>query len=59
VHAEIERKVMRLHRLVDGAEDNATAEDVVELRRMLYGLYAVLRLHNDQEAEGAFSLVPD
>ena len=33
-------------------------EDVVELRRLLYGLYAVLRLHNAQEEEGAFSLVP-
>ncbi|EWT05261.1 ATPase P, partial [Intrasporangium chromatireducens Q5-1] len=59
VHAEIERKVMRLHRLVDGVEGDATPEDVVELRRMLYGLYAVLRLHNDQEEEGAFSLVPE
>ena len=34
------------------------AEDVIELRRLLYGLYAVLRLHNAQEEEGAFSLVP-
>ena len=34
-------------------------EDVIELRRLLYGLYAVLRLHNAQEEEGAFSLVPD
>ena len=34
-------------------------EDVVELRRLLYGLYAVLRLHNAQEEEGAFSLVPN
>ncbi|MDN5796222.1 MAG: heavy metal translocating P-type ATPase [Intrasporangium sp.] len=59
VHAEIERKVMRLHRLVDGIEGEATAEDVVELRRLLYGLYAVLRLHNAQEEEGAFSLMPD
>ncbi len=59
VHAEIERQVMRLHRLVDGIEGEVTAEDVVELRRLLYGLYAVLRLHNAQEEEGAFSLVPD
>ena len=34
-------------------------EDVVELRRVLYGLYAVVRLHNAQEEEGAFALVPD
>ena len=25
---------------------------------MLYGLYAVLKLHNAQEDEGAFSLTP-
>ena len=34
-------------------------EDVIEFRRLLYGLYAVLRLHNAQEEEGAFSLVPN
>ena len=34
------------------------AEDVIELRRLLYGLYAILRLHNAQEEEDAFSLVP-
>ena len=34
-------------------------EDVIELRCLLYGLYAVLRLHNAQEEEGAFSLVPN
>ncbi|MGJ7440472.1 heavy metal translocating P-type ATPase [Aquipuribacter sp. MA13-6] len=34
------------------------AEDVVELRRLLYGLYAVLRLHEAQEEEEVFSLVP-
>ncbi len=28
------------------------------LRRLLYGLYGVLRLHNAQEEEGAFSLIP-
>jgi hypothetical protein len=31
----------------------------VELCRLLYGLYAVLRLHNAQEDEWAFSLLPD
>jgi len=35
----------------------ADAEDVVELRGLLYGLYAILRLHDAQEEEGAFSLV--
>jgi heavy metal translocating P-type ATPase len=59
VHAEIEHKVLRLHRLLEGVGDEPAAEDVVELRRMLYGLYAVLRLHNDQEEEAAFSLIPE
>ena len=57
-HAEIEHQVSRLDRLVSGLEDEVEPEDVVELRRVLYGLYAVLRLHNAQEEEIAFSLVP-
>lgn len=58
-HAEIEHQVARLRRLLGGLrDDGVTAEDVVELRRLLYGLYAVLRLHNAQEDEGAFSLAP-
>jgi hypothetical protein len=58
-HAEIEHQVRRLRRLLDElAGADADPEDVVELRRMLYGLYGVLRLHNAQEEEGAFSLVP-
>ena len=61
-HAEIEHQVARLHRLVAGIDDDAAdgdgvaPEDVVELRRLLYGLYAILRLHNAQEDEGAMSL---
>lgn len=59
-HAEIEHQVGRLRRLLDGLDPHsAEPEDVIELRRLLYGLYAVLRLHNAQEEEGAFSLVPD
>jgi hypothetical protein len=59
-HAEIEHQVSRLHRiLADLAGGVPEPEDVIELRRLLYGLYAVLRLHNAQEEEGAFSLVPD
>ncbi|MEO8555596.1 MAG: heavy metal translocating P-type ATPase [Actinomycetota bacterium] len=58
-HAEIEHQVSRLRRLLGGLElESVQQEDVVELRRLLYGLYAVLRLHNAQEEEGAFSLVP-
>ena len=37
----------------------AEPEDIVELRRMLYGLHAILVLHNAQEEEGVFSLLPD
>ena len=59
-HAEIEHQVTRLRRLLSGLDpDHTEPEDVVELRRLLYGLYAVLRLHNAQEEEEAFSLVPD
>ena len=54
-HAEIEQQVSRLGRLLEPPAD----EDTIELRRLLYGLYAVLRLHNAQEEEGAFSLVPN
>ena len=58
-HAEIEHQVGRLRRLLDQLdEESVQPEDVVELRRVLYGLYGVLRLHNAQEEEGAFSLVP-
>ncbi|MEP6559596.1 MAG: heavy metal translocating P-type ATPase [Nakamurella sp.] len=59
-HAEIEHQVSRLRRLLQALDEEPTQpEDVIELRRLLYGLYAVLRLHNAQEEEGAFSLVPD
>ena len=59
-HAEIEHQVSRLRRLLQSLDDEpAQPEDAIELRRLLYGLYAVLRLHNAQEEEGAFSLVPD
>jgi hypothetical protein len=48
-----------LRRLLDGIDPgHVTPEDVTELRRLLYGLYAVCRLHNSQEEEGAFALVP-
>lgn len=58
-HAEIEHQVSRLHRLLDAiGRDDVQPEDVIELRRLLYGLYAVLRLHNTLEEEDAFSLVP-
>jgi hypothetical protein len=57
-HAEIEHQVGRFGRLLDELDgQQADAEDIVELRGLLYGLYAILRLHDAQEEEGAFSLV--
>jgi hypothetical protein len=65
-HAEIEHQLGRLRRLLTDLDDEAAQpENVVELRRLLYGLYAVLPLHNaqeeeeEEEEEGAFSLVPN
>ncbi|MEI6620810.1 MAG: heavy metal translocating P-type ATPase, partial [Actinomycetes bacterium] len=57
-HTEIEHQVKRLHRIVDGiGDDQPCPEDIIELRRVLYGLYAVLRLHNSQEEDVAFSML--
>jgi heavy metal translocating P-type ATPase len=58
-HAEIEHQVERLRRTLDDLVPQAEADDITDVRRLLYGLYAILRLHNAQEEEGAFSLVPD
>ncbi len=59
-HAEIEHQVARLRHLLGDLDDvPAEPEDVVDLRRLLYGLYAILRLHNAQEEEEAFSLLPE
>jgi heavy metal translocating P-type ATPase len=58
-HAEIEHQTHRLRRLLaDLAGETVQPEDVTELRRLLYGLYGILRLHNALEEESAFSLVP-
>jgi hypothetical protein len=52
-HGEIARQIGRLDRAVDGVgRDGPDAEQVVELRRLLYGLYAILLLHFAQEDEG-------
>ncbi|MBC9821220.1 heavy metal translocating P-type ATPase [Terrabacter sp. MAHUQ-38] len=58
-HAEIVHQVGRLRRLVDDLGHDVDPEDIIELRRLLYGLYAICRLHNSQEEESAFALVPD
>ncbi len=56
-HAEIEHHVSALHRLLD--EPGADADTVTDVRRTLYGLYGVLRLHNALEEEGAFALIEE
>jgi hemerythrin HHE cation binding domain-containing protein len=59
-HAEIDLQVMRLHRVLAGFDGETTnAADLPALRQILYGLYGVLRLHNAQEEESLFSLLPD
>lgn len=57
-HAEIEQHVGQLRTVLTGAETLSPA-DVVELRRILYGLYAIVRLHNAQEDEQSSGLIPD
>jgi soluble P-type ATPase/iron-sulfur cluster repair protein YtfE (RIC family) len=57
-HIEIERLVAGLSRVVaDLPPDGASPADLRELRRLLYGLYAVLKLHFAQEEESFFSLL--
>jgi heavy metal translocating P-type ATPase len=57
-HVEIERLVDALGRLLDGLPPaGPTNEDRRELRRLLYGLHAILRLHFAQEEESFFSVL--
>jgi Hemerythrin HHE cation binding domain len=60
-HGEIADQIRRLGRAVDAvAPGGPDDEQVMELRRLLYGLYALLRLHFAQEDEGYLSLAePD
>jgi hypothetical protein len=51
-HLEIAHLIRRYRRLLDGLPSTGpTVEDVLDLRRTLYGLDAILRLHNAQEEE--------
>ena len=51
-HVEIAHLIRRIGALLP-ADPDATldADDLAELRRLLYGLHAILRLHNAQEEE--------
>lgn len=57
-HVEIGHLVRRVGRLLaELSQEQPLPEDVVELRRVLYGLHAVLLLHFAQEEEGLFPLL--
>ena len=59
-HAEIAYQIARLGRLIDeigtGTPDQA---DIADLRSLLYGLHAILKLHTVQEDETYLSLGDD
>ena len=56
-HTEIFRLIRLFDRLVrDLPEDGPTTDDRLDLRRVLYGLDAILRLHMAQEEELYVSL---
>ena len=59
-HAEIAHQIRRLGHLL---EDIGTAEpdevDIAELRGLLYGLHAILRLHTAQEDESYLSFAEE
>src|SRR5262249_2243170 len=59
-HLEITHQIRRLGQLLDDiGPDGADSEDLTELRRLLYGLHAVLRLHTAQEDESYLCLADD
>jgi len=60
VHVEIAHQVRRLGQLVDDVDPTHFDEvDLVEMRRTLYGLHAILKLHTAQEDESFLSLAED
>lgn len=57
-HVEVAHHVRRIRHLIDDLDGNdPDPEDLIELRRALYGLHAILVLHFAQEDEGYLSLV--
>ena len=59
-HVEIAHQIKRLGQLLDDiGPDGPDEEDVAELRLLLYGLNAVLRLHAAQEDESYLSFADD
>jgi hypothetical protein len=59
-HVEIAHQVRRLGRLLAGVDRNQPDDaDLLEVRRLLYGLYAILRLHFAKEDERYFAFADD
>ncbi len=55
-HIEILHQIRRLGALLDEIGDEAPdVEDIDEIRRLFYGLHAILRLHTLQEEESYLS----
>ena len=56
-HVEIGHLIRRLGSTLDDiSSDDVDDDDIKDLRRLLYGLHAVLQLHFAQEDEGYLSL---
>ena len=56
-HVEIAHLIRRIGRVLDDLDPaGPDDDDIIELRRLLYGLHAVLQLHFAQEDEGYLSL---
>jgi heavy metal translocating P-type ATPase len=59
-HAEISHQIRRLGQLIDDIGDQYPDDaDLADLRSLLYGLHAILRLHTAQEDESYLSLGED
>ena len=59
-HVEITHQIRRLGQLIDEIGPNGLDEvDITELRSLLYGLHAILKLHTAQEDENYLSLADD
>ena len=59
-HIEITHQIRRLGQLIDDIGPNGVDEvDITELRSLLYGLHAILKLHTAQEDENYLSLADD
>jgi len=59
-HVEISHQIRRLGKILDSTDPlDPDDDDMAELRRLLYGLHAILRLHFAQEDEGYLSLLDD